>query len=295
VGLPPSIAYTFNGGDHGCYPILVPKLGLETRKNQDSQLKSAQCATKKEKLMDIDVWAKALDILRAYTFKIATPNGSGTGFLIKCGNINNIFGIATAYHVISHSYLWEGPIKLIHEASGKQVILRNPEDRFIYCNQMKDIAIIMFVNNELELPKEELNLVAEDKHIKPGITIGWVGYPAVAPDNFSFFSGAVSCFLNDRLAYLVDGVAINGVSGGPAFIVGKEIPHIMGVVSAYIPNRATGESLPGVCFVVGIHPFYEFIKDIKSVEEAQEKAKKIDNEPPTLLEDGSIGDPTAAK
>ena len=108
-----------------------------------------------------------------------------------------------------------------------------------------------------------------------------MGYPALAPNHLSFFTGSISCYLDDQLAYLVDGVAINGVSGAPAFTVfskGEEKIHLVGLVSGYIPSRATGESLPGVCFVVGIHPFHEFIRGIKSLEEAQEKIEQIQNE-----------------
>lgn len=241
--------------------------------------------------MEEIAWADGLEKLRKYCFKISTPSGSGTGFIIKCANINNIYGIATAYHIIRHSHAWEEPIKVIHELSGKQLILRAPE-RFIWPSAPNDIAIIMFTNKELELPTEELRLTPADKHIKPGIRIGWVGYPAVAPDNLSFFSGAISCFLGNQLAYLVDGVAINGVSGGPAFIVSGDLMQIVGIVSAYIPNRVTGESLPGVCFIVGIQPFHEVIRDIKSIEEAQAKAKEIEKEStPSLPEEAG---PTSA-
>lgn len=243
-------------------------------------------------MVDTMIWAEALGKLKSYIFKINTPNNSGTGFIITCDATNNLYGIATAYHVISHAHVWEEPIKIIHAESRKQITLRVPE-RFIFANQKRDIATIMFMNKDINLPKVELTLAPEDKHLKPGIKVGWAGFPVLAPDHFSFFNGVVSCFLNDDYAYLVDGVAINGVSGGPAFTVFKNNIQLIGVVSAYIPNRATGESLPGVCFVVGINPFYDFIKDIKSVEEASEKAKEIETEPPNTVDGYSKAGPTA--
>jgi len=74
----------------------------------------------------------------------------------------------------------------------------------------------------------------------------------------------------------VDGVAINGVSGGPAFFIHEkdENSKICGVITAYIPNRATREVLPGLCVVKSVKPFHGFLKRIKSWEEAQQKAKK---------------------
>ena len=51
--------------------------------------------------------------------------------------------------------------------------------------------------------------------------------------------------------YLVDGVAINGVSGGPVF---DDRCHLIGVVFAYIPNQL-GENtlLPGLAAITPIN------------------------------------------
>ena len=43
--------------------------------------------------------------------------------------------------------------------------------------------------------------------------------------------------LDSKRTYLVDGVAINGVSGGPTFALMGQDMDIIGVVSAYILNR----------------------------------------------------------
>ncbi len=83
-------------------------------------------------------------------------------------------------------------------------------------------------------------------------------------------------------AYLVDGVAINGVSGGPAFaIVGKEIV-IMGVVTAYVPNRATGEVLPGLAVVRSVKQFHELAPQFADLDQAksQETPPSPPSEPP---------------
>lgn len=220
-------------------------------------------------------WYKALNDVRKVTFKIMTPQGSGTGFLVTFRSQQGICGVATAYHVIEHAFTWEEPIKLIHAGTGAAVLLRAP-DRYILPNPTNDAAIIMFMKGSLNIETTPPTLAPEDKYLLPGNEIAWAGYPALAANEFSFFHGHVSCFLNNISAYLVDGVAINGVSGGPAFAATGETVHIIGIVSAYIPNRVTGESLPGVCFVTGIKPFYAFIKDIASLEEAREKAQKAE-------------------
>ena len=94
-----------------------------------------------------------------------------------------------------------------------------------------------------------------------------------------FFSGRVSCFLKTEHAYLIDGVAINGVSGGPTFFLASDRYFILGVVSAYIANRVTGEVLPGLSVVRDITQFHELGKRFKSIDEA--KKKEIPPLPPT--------------
>lgn len=225
--------------------------------------------------MATTTWYQALGDIRKVTFKILTPQGSGTGFLVTFRSQQGICGIATAYHVIDHAHTWEEPIKLIHAATATTVLLR-AADRYILPNRTNDAAIIMFMKGDMNIETTPPVLAPEDKYLLPGNEIAWAGYPALAANEFSFFHGHVSCILRNISAYLVDGVAINGVSGGPAFTLLGDAVHIIGIVSAYIPNRVTGESLPGVCFVTAIKPFHEFIKDIASLEEAREKAQKTE-------------------
>ena len=118
-------------------------------------------------------------------------------------------------------------------------------------------------------------LLPEGKYIKVGAEIGWLGFPAIASwEQPCFFTGAVSAWIHDENTYLVDGVAINGVSGGPAFVVYSAVKALvlMGVVSAYIPNKATGETLPGLSVIMDVEQFQELAKEFKSLEEAAEKA-----------------------
>ncbi|HVO45571.1 MAG TPA: hypothetical protein VMT29_04480, partial [Steroidobacteraceae bacterium] len=76
--------------------------------------------------------------------------------------------------------------------------------------------------------------------------------------------------------YLVDGVAINGVSGGPAFSCAVGSVQMIGLVSAYIPNRATGEVLPGVAVVRDVSEFHSVSDNFRSMDEA-----KAEQTPPT--------------
>ncbi len=87
-----------------------------------------------------------------------------------------------------------------------------------------DTAAIVFCVSEIPLPKEPIQMQPDGKYLKIGNEIGWLGFPAVSPFEMCFFTGRISTWLAQTRTYLVDGVAINGVSGGPAlFMMNKEI------------------------------------------------------------------------
>lgn len=219
-------------------------------------------------------WYNAVELLDPFVFKILTPKGSGTGFQIFSSFKNNLYGVATAYHVIAQAYEWEQPIKLIHHLTKKIVLLKSDE-RAIFTFPGKDLAFILFNKKDLPEVSAVPELVQKDSYLKRGVGIGWCGFPAVASNELCFFSGHVSCYLEKENSYLVDGVAINGVSGGPAFFIpdGHETFVIGGVVTAYIPNRVTGETLPGVCFVSSVESYLKTLEELKSLEDAQQKAE----------------------
>ena len=72
---------------------------------------------------------------------------------------------------------------------------------------------------------------------------------------------------NDLRTYLVDGVAINGVSGGPVFYTTTKGIEVIGSVSAYLPNRVG--VTPGLAMVSHAEQFQIVIKTIKNMEDAK--------------------------
>lgn len=216
------------------------------------------------------VWQLAVDFIRPYVVRISTPQSSGTGFLIYRSETSGVCGIATAAHVIDHPHYWEQPIRIDHFDTGKSVLLRHDE-RAILLDEKRDTALVILPSKELPLPKDPPELTPEERYVKVGIEVGWLGFPAVSSRNLCYFSGRTSCVLKDEHAYLVDGVAINGVSGGPTFLVSsKDKVVVIGVVSAYIANRATGETLPGLSVVRDVSHFQEAAKSFKSLEQAKQ-------------------------
>lgn len=106
---------------------------------------------------------------------------------------------------------------------------------------------------------------------------GWLGFPAVAPYDLCFFSGNISARQEYRKAYLIDGVAINGISGGPV-IHGNAVDgiQIVGTVSAYQANRATGEALPGLLIAQDVSHFHDVASRIQSINEANKKKAEFE-------------------
>jgi hypothetical protein len=215
-------------------------------------------------------WNEAVEIVRPHVVRILTPGGSGTGFLVSLSENGNICGVATAAHVVAHAHYWEQPIRIEHKSSGKTLLLRST-DRAIFPDDLKDTAGIVFEKKELALPDKPLALAPQGKFLQVAFEIGWLGFPAVAPVDMCFFSGRVSTYRERQGEYLVDGVAINGVSGGPAFWNGGNRITLMGVLSAYIANRATGETLPGLAVVTSVDQFHDLSKLFKSVDDAKKK------------------------
>lgn len=224
-------------------------------------------------------WFEGFETVRPHVFRISTPSGSGTGYLVSRAQQEDVLGIATAAHVIDHPHYWEQPIRLEHFASGKSVLLR-PSDRAIFLEEGRDTGAIVCKSEGLPVPDKTLDLAPERKWLKVGVEIAWAGFPAVSHKNLCLFSGRISAYIKEEHAYLVDGVAINGVSGGPAFRCEGDRVVLVGVVSAYIPNRATGEVLPGLALIRDVSQFQDLSNVFKSVDEAKKEEAKPEEPPP---------------
>jgi hypothetical protein len=225
-------------------------------------------------------WDDVITSVRNHVVRISTPHGSGTGFLVSVSGDGVMCAVATAAHVVDQAHYWEQPIRITHYASGKTVVLRVSE-RAMFLDEPKDTAAVMFQKGELPFPEKPLDLAPENKVLKVGHEIGWVGFPAVAPNDLCFFSGRVSASRKGGEEYLVDGVAINGVSGGPAFWNGGDRITMIGVMSAYIANRSTGETLPGLTVVQNVTQFHEVTKLFKSIDEAKAQEATPQEPPPS--------------
>ena len=219
-------------------------------------------------------WAQIVEKVLPYVVKIETPRGYGTGFLCFYNEPKNFCAIATAHHVIDHAERWQEPMRLHHNASGKIAFLKE-SDRVIVSDKGKDSAVILFPVDSLPMPEELIKLRPIQRRLQIGVEVGWLGYPAVT-GTLCFFSGSISAFQESRHAYLIDGVAISGVSGGPVLHSHTtEGVQIVGSITAYV---AEGEKL-GLSVAQDVSHFHEAAAHIKSIDQALEQESEP-TEPP---------------
>ena len=95
-------------------------------------------------------------------------------------------------------------------------------------------------------------------------------FPGISPNDLCFFNGRISCWIQRGEYYLVDGVGIYGVSGGPVFAIDDGKIVIVGLVSSYIPNQVAGILTPGLCVVRDIPHVREMASQMKKIEESVE-------------------------
>lgn len=231
------------------------------------QLKRPVAAVLGGRWMD---WNRIVEQLTPHIVKIETPQGHGSGFVCLYNYDHALVGIATAYHVVEHAEKWQEPMRIEHEYSRGVAFLKEG-DRFIHCSAANDSAVILFMAGKLDLPRDPIELLPIERRLPIGVDVGWLGYPGIGPQALCFFSGNISARVEHRNLYLIDGVAINGVSGGPVLYSDpNESVKIVGTISAYMVNRNTGEALPGLSIAQDVSHFHATVSHIRTLDEARQ-------------------------
>jgi len=221
-------------------------------------------------------WTAVVEKVTPYIVKIETPTGYGTGFLCLYNTSRTLCGIATAAHVVKHADDWQQPIRIHYYPRTATELLKEGE-RVILIDEKTDSAVILLRVGVFEFPEDVIPLLPSSTLLGIGDDVGWLGYPAIESDTLCFFSGSISARQEARKAYLIDGVAIHGVSGGPVvYSHPTDGVQIVGDVSAYRANRVTGETLPGLLIAQDLSHFHAVITHMKSVDEANEKKKEAE-------------------
>lgn len=220
-------------------------------------------------------WDSIIDTVSPYLVKIETPTGSGTGFLCAYSDMADYCGIATALHVVEDADQWQQPMRL-HSHNFEKTVLLKEGERVVLPEFKTDSAVILLSKAKLDLPKALIELRPIETPLSTGAEVGWLGYPSLEPYTLCFFSGNVSARQAERNAYLIDGVAINGVSGGPVFHrADKGDVQFVGVVSAYRANRLPGQTLPGLLIAQDVSHLHSIVTRIRNVDDAERKRAEM--------------------
>ena len=185
-------------------------------------------------------WSNAVNELAPQIVKIETPHGHGTGFLCYGGDV--IRTVATAYHVIERAF--KKPLTIRHDTNA--IVCGLKPHREIKVARLGERDAALLIVPAPELPKPVVPLLEKDETLAVGTEVGWLGYPHLAP-GLCFFSGRISAVYKEQ--FLVDGTAIHGVSGGPAFCSTSRGLRIVGSISAYLPNVIDEKTLPGLSVI----------------------------------------------
>ena len=224
--------------------------------------------------------------------RVETETGFGTGFLFAYNANHTLAAFATACHVVGDVEEWNKPIKIRHYTTKKVSYFENA-DRLIITDRQRDTATIFIRSTAFDLPSSTLPLLPSSKYKKIGVEVGWIGFPNLSALDLCFFSGKISFYKHKNDIYLIDGVAINGVSGGPVFsVLNDSTPQIIGVISAYIANIRGGDSLPGLLRVSNLTTVHNHIKTLQSLDDAKQKEEELQKK---VSEKKQITEPVAKK
>ena len=226
-------------------------------------------------------WDAIVNRVSPYVVRIETPDGHGTGFVCLYNHDRTWIGIATAAHVVSRTDEWVQPVRVISHAR-ERVELFSPPERVIFVNGLNDSAVVL-IPNRFSFDKDLIPLLPATTDVPIGTSIGWLGYPWIASDTMCFFCGTVSAIqrvsgLAHGRSYLVDGVAINGVSGGPVIYhnIQDDTIFIVGILTAYMANRQRGEALPGLSVAQDVSHFHSVLDTVRNIDEAEQKKREME-------------------
>ena len=178
-------------------------------------------------------WNRAAASVSKQIVRIESGDGYGTGFITHAAY--DLRGIATAYHVVEEALKQERPITIRYEPTKSIVVGKGTGNDLLVVRDnpaTTDAALLLF-KNATDMQRPSVPLLEHGHMVVTGVEIGWLGFPKFYRDKPCFFSGRISSTMIDEKGYLLDGVAIAGVSGSPVFCLIDGEPKIIGSISAY--------------------------------------------------------------
>ena len=211
-------------------------------------------------------WREAVEAIEPSVIRVLTPYGSGSGFLAARSREGNLVGIATAARVIAAAHFSQQTIRLQYGGSTNKLPL-SPADRAVLLDPGQDTAVIVAPGSTVPLPDLALPIAPGQAPLKPGTDIAWMGYPSIPDSGLCCFGGEVTGWI--RGCYLVSGIPISGMVGGPAFYLGAAGPVLLGVMTLYAASGVTEASVAGLSAVRVISAWHDLVDQLRSLDEAK--------------------------
>lgn len=210
-------------------------------------------------------WGDCLSKIQPLLVRIEIPDSYGSGFMVEKyqKEKRELLLIATAYHVVAHAVEWLEPIRITHVPTSS-VFAFAPDQRVVYHDIGRDLALIEVDAKHFPFPAYHPLFTPAGSYVVPGHLIGWCGYPNIAPSTSCFFTGYISALYNDGGDYYVDGNAVHGVSGGPAFAALEGDTKVIGLVTNHFANVQPGHTLPGLSVVRNINPIADSVRALRT-------------------------------
>lgn len=222
----------------------------------------------KSKGIEEYAWPELIPRLEPLIYQVRAGDSLGTAFVIAVtgkddGGRHTM--LVTAWHVVQDVVQTNEALDLVR-ADG--VLVSTLGDGPIAIYQVGppecDTALILVSTGEPLVSPDVLLPMPLETMLPRGEGLGWLGFPGLVYPELCFFRGVVSGYQEMPPIYLVDGVAINGVSGGPAF---DRTGLLVGLVSAYVPNQVDhGTTLPGLMIVTPLNLVRLWMQDIFGAE-----------------------------
>ena len=182
-------------------------------------------------------WDEVIDRVSPLVYRIYAGPSMGTGFVVSIARPQEEKSfytiLATAWHVVEDIVGTNGDIELV--SADKTRRFSSVDDNIEVLRLGKkvfDTALLRIKSDKPFIEQSDLlPMLPWESMLARGVEIGSLGFPGLVEPELCFFRGVIAGYLSTPPTYLIDGVTIHGISGGPAF---DQRSHIIGLVTAYI-------------------------------------------------------------
>ena len=209
-------------------------------------------------------WPEVITQIEPLVYQVHAGKALGTAFAVSVtgpadGGHHTMF--ATAWHVIKDIVQTTDPLELIRsDGTPLSKLTTGPVAVYPVGPPECDTALICAPTREPLVEPSALLAMPLETMLPRGADVGWLGFPGLVYPELCFFRGVVSGYSERPPIYLIDGVAINGVSGGLAF---DRTGLLIGLVSAYVPNQVDERrTLPGLMILTPLNMVRLWMREI---------------------------------